>query len=144
MTVALRDAEALAAALRGPEGGGRSIAELTDAELRGRIARFRKQRLGLAGTINILANALHSVFSVPPDGGSSSYSSSADPLACSSATRASLRAACLGERAGGGGGALSTDALPPRPRPRPPAPSGQSTSSSAAAACAAPSACSRA
>lgn len=90
MTVALCDAEALIGAL-----GGRRISELSDLQLSGCIAQFRQERLALAGTVNILANALHSVFSVPSG---SAGSNSRDPLASSAATRASLRAACLGER----------------------------------------------
>lgn len=60
MTVALRDSEMLAATLDG--------ARLDDAdEMEARLAIFRRGRSSHASTINILANALHRVFSAPED-----------------------------------------------------------------------------
>mmetsp|Transcript_18061 Transcript_18061/g.63899 ORF Transcript_18061/g.63899 Transcript_18061/m.63899 type:complete len:500 (+) Transcript_18061:4017-5516(+) len=73
MTVALRDGEMLAAAT----AGGR----LHDGEeMEARLALFRRGRAGHAATINILANALHRVFSAPE--------------ADASGKRARLREAC--------------------------------------------------
>ena len=82
MTVALRDAEALANALFGQDG--RTIGSLSDQEMCRRVQEFRTCRLALAGTVNLLANALHSVFTVPAH-----CNGSGD------ATHSSLREACL-------------------------------------------------
>lgn len=82
MTVALRDVEAFAAALRG--SGRRTIADMDDADIMRCVAAFRQRRLALAGTVNTLANALHRVFSIPAGGRAEDV-----------AVRAVLRAACL-------------------------------------------------
>lgn len=77
MTVALRDVEALVEALRCLELRGCSPAALDHA-----AAWFQSVRANHASTINILANALHMVFTCPPSDSPNS-------------TRSSLRAACI-------------------------------------------------
>jgi squalene monooxygenase len=80
MTVALRDVEALRAALAPRAPGLPPLAGVSAAELQARLAAFAARRASHASTINILANALHRVFSRP---------------AADDGTRQRLRAACI-------------------------------------------------
>lgn len=76
MTVALRDVETLRCALAGVT----DLSALPSGGLQARLGNFARRRAAHASTINILANALHRVFSRP---------------AADDGTRARLRAACI-------------------------------------------------
>jgi len=116
MTVALKDAEALADALRGAtleELALKGIADLSDpkageqrakfgdpASLEAALASWRQARSSHASTVNVLANALYDIFSVPQgsdsDSGSKSKGMSAGDAALQDPeTRKGLRDACL-------------------------------------------------
>ena len=75
MTVALKDVELLAGVLAGLD-----LTSCGGADIAAAIARFSTERTAHAATINVLANALHRVFTKPPD---------------DDGTRARLRAACV-------------------------------------------------
>lgn len=87
VTVALRDAESLAALLHAKRGAEKvPVSRLSDAEVEQCISAFRQARRAHAGTVNLLANALHMVFSVPLD---------IKPGTSLFETRETIRAACL-------------------------------------------------
>jgi squalene monooxygenase len=101
MTVALKDSEAVAAAL-----GGVHFGTASDYAIAAAIRGFQERRASHAATINVLANALHKVFTRPLG----------DPR---DGTRSRLRAACIdylslgGAHTAGPVGLLS--GLTPRP-----------------------------